>query len=44
MFSEDELMLIEELVTHFLDFKAESSLEIRQADSILEKIDKQLNG
>ncbi len=44
MFSEEELVLIEELVTHFLDFKAEGSVEIRLADSILEKIDGQLNG
>ncbi len=44
MFNDEELMLIEELVMHFLDFKAESSLEIRQADSILEKIDNHLNG
>lgn len=44
MFSEEELVMIEDLVTYFMDFKAETTLEVRQAHSILEKIDKQLNG
>ena len=44
MFTEDELLLLEELVTHFRDFKAEGAVEIRQADGILTKIDSQLNG
>lgn len=43
-FTDAELELIEELVTHFLEHKAESSVEIRLADSILQKIDGQLNG